>query len=130
MSTKYTYDITSDFEGLYTDLPNIVKLSHEISTATFSAELDSIDIDGDNCDIWFDSSLTTEEQTILDGYIVVHDGYLCVLGAGTTDPQSYFDLDHGFKVGHKYVNNRLVDKNDILKVSEIMEFNSFNKEKT
>jgi hypothetical protein len=30
---------------------------------------------------------------------------------------------------HKYVNNRLVDKNDILKVSEIMEFNSFNKKK-
>ena len=31
---------------------------------------------------------------------------------------------------HKYINNRLVDKNDILKVSEIMEFNSFNKKKT
>ena len=30
---------------------------------------------------------------------------------------------------HKYINNRLVDKNDILKVSEIMEFNSFNKKK-
>jgi hypothetical protein len=29
---------------------------------------------------------------------------------------------------HKYINNRLVDKNDILKVSEIMEFNSFNRE--
>jgi len=31
---------------------------------------------------------------------------------------------------HKYINNRLVDKNDILKVSEIMEFNSFGKRKT
>jgi len=31
---------------------------------------------------------------------------------------------------HKYINNRLVDKNDILKVSEIMEFNSFNKKKS
>ncbi len=31
---------------------------------------------------------------------------------------------------HKYINNRLVDKNDILKVSEIMEFNSFSKRKT
>ena len=31
---------------------------------------------------------------------------------------------------HKYINNRLVDKNDILKVSEIKEFNSFNKKKT
>lgn len=31
---------------------------------------------------------------------------------------------------HKYINNRFVDKNDILKVSEIMEYNSFNKTKT
>jgi len=31
---------------------------------------------------------------------------------------------------HKYINNRFVDKNDILKVSEIMEYNNFNKTKT
>ena len=31
---------------------------------------------------------------------------------------------------HKYINNRLIDKNDILKVSEIMEYNNFNKTKT
>lgn len=31
---------------------------------------------------------------------------------------------------HKYINNRFVDKNDILKVSEIMEYNSFSKTKT
>ncbi len=30
---------------------------------------------------------------------------------------------------HKYINNRLIDKNDILKVSEIMEYNNFNKTK-
>ena len=30
---------------------------------------------------------------------------------------------------HKYINNRLVDKNDILKVSEIMELGIYNKKK-
>ena len=30
---------------------------------------------------------------------------------------------------HKYINNRFVDKSDILKVSEIMEFGSYNRKK-
>ena len=110
MSTKYTYSVASDFTGMYTESPNIVKLTHYINMATFGYSLESIDQDGDNCDVWFEGNLTSEEETILDGYISSHDGYLCALGAGTIDPQGYFDESHGFLPGHKYLNNTTGDE--------------------
>ena len=73
MAEKYTYNIT-DFLN---DKVNIPKLTLEIndSTSLISAELDYINTDESECEIWFKSALSPIDSTAnLPDIVAVHDG--------------------------------------------------------
>ena len=79
MSTKYTYSVENDFPN---QKINMTTLEASIEAADFSQDLISINVDGDNCDIWFVASILSAEQTELDGIVAAHTG-----AGSTTLPQ-------------------------------------------
>jgi len=73
MANKYNYSITSDFPN---QKVNPDSLTQEILASSIITTLDYINTDlaADVCDIWFDSALTTAEETTLDGIVAAHQG--------------------------------------------------------
>lgn len=71
MATKYNYSILNDFPN---SMVNSYMLTEEIEDSTISGTLSYINTKNDNCDIWFDSALVTEDETELDGVVATHSG--------------------------------------------------------
>jgi hypothetical protein len=71
LGAKYSYDITTDFLN---QKVNVRKLSIEIEDSNIPNELDSVHTDGDNCDIWFSTSLSAGSQSTLSALVSAHDG--------------------------------------------------------
>ncbi len=71
MSTKYSYVIATDFPNnkVATD-----KLQQEIGESSITIGIDFIAADATNCDIWFKTSISSGEETTLDGIVAAHDG--------------------------------------------------------
>jgi hypothetical protein len=69
--SSYNYSIASDTANAKVNSP---KLTIEIDESSITIGLDRIDTDGDTLTIVFDSSLSAEEETTLDGLIGAHDG--------------------------------------------------------
>lgn len=69
--TTYDYSITTDFPN---DKVDCGKLTVEIQSSSITIALERIDTSGDDCDIIFKDSLTTGEETTLDGLVAAHDG--------------------------------------------------------
>jgi hypothetical protein len=70
--TKYTYSIASSFPNKQV---NTSTLSSEITGSSISsASLLRIDTTGDVCDIWFNGSLSSGDETILNGLVAAHLG--------------------------------------------------------
>jgi len=74
--TKYTYSISTDFTGLvapYTR-PDLGALTYQIQTSSIVTALKNIDTVGDACDIYFNASLSSEDETTLDAIVAAHTG--------------------------------------------------------
>ncbi len=69
--TKYTYDIIIDFPNNKVDN---YTLYLELQSALISETLNRVDTDDNDCNIWYDNALSGPEQTVLDGYVAVHQG--------------------------------------------------------
>jgi hypothetical protein len=72
MSVKYEYDFT-DFAN---DKVNLDSLNQEILDSSITTTLDYLRaMSGTSiCEIWFDTALTTGEETTLDGIVAAHQG--------------------------------------------------------
>lgn len=70
-NTKYTYSISIDFpdDKVATD-----RLEQEIRQSAIIIAIDYINTSGDDCDIWFKDTLSSGDETILDGIVAVHSG--------------------------------------------------------
>ena len=67
---KYPYTISTDFSnGVASD-----KLAREICGSAITIGLESINTDGDTCDIWMKTAISTPEETLLDDLVAAHDG--------------------------------------------------------
>jgi len=74
-SVEYEYPL-SDFVGLidpYTE-PNTSRLTNEIQTSDIVTALDYIVYADDSCSIWFKDTLSSGDETILDGIVAAHTG--------------------------------------------------------
>lgn len=71
VATKYTYSISVDFPNAQVSTD---RLTNEIRDSDIVISLDYINTSGDDCDIWFKDSLSSGDETILDGIIDVHNG--------------------------------------------------------
>lgn len=71
MATKYTYSISGDFPNQKVDSSRLTK---EIQDSSIVATLERIDTDGDDCDIWFDASLSGADQATLNALVAAHTG--------------------------------------------------------
>lgn len=68
---SYNYSIINDTEN---SLLNTDTLTESINNSTISQTVDNISTEGDTIIIFFQSSLTTEEQSTLTGIVNGHDG--------------------------------------------------------
>lgn len=68
---NYSYTISTDTSNakLYSK-----KLEDDILASSIAPTLDKINTDGDTMTIWFMSTLSSEEETMLDGLVAAHDG--------------------------------------------------------
>lgn len=71
MATKYTYSIQDDFPYHKVD-PG--RLTQEIQESAITTALDSIDTNGDDCNIWFKAALSSEGEAVLDSIVAAHSG--------------------------------------------------------
>jgi hypothetical protein len=69
--SKRTYSIQNDFPNHKVDSS---RLTTEIQASEIATALDHIDTGGDNCDIWFKGTLTTNDISILNGVVASHSG--------------------------------------------------------
>lgn len=70
-ATKYTYSIANDFlNSVVASTP----LTSEINNSSVSGTLSHVNTNSDNCDIWFESSLSSPDETTLSGVVSTHDG--------------------------------------------------------
>lgn len=70
-ATKYTYSISTDFPNHVVDTSRLLT---EVRASAIVTVCDYINTSGDDCDVWFKSSLTTEDKTALDGLVAAHSG--------------------------------------------------------
>lgn len=71
MATKYTYSISNDFPN---SAVASTKLTGEIQASTVTGTLGYINTGNDDCDIWFELSLSSPDETALSGVVSSHDG--------------------------------------------------------
>jgi len=69
--TKYSYSVSEDFPNGKV-APD--RLTQEIQASTITVALDCINVNGDNCDVWFKAELSAGEHTTLDGVVAAHSG--------------------------------------------------------
>ena len=89
-AVKYTYLIT-DFlnDGVYAG-----GLGEEIGGSSITTVLSYINSNPDECDIYFESTLTGPEVTTLDGLVAAHDGMEPIVEAGLVlSPDGYGSFD-------------------------------------
>jgi len=70
MSEKYTYNITDTAN----DKVNLGKLTYNIRNSAIVTAIDYINSNQSICDIWFKDTLSSGDETILDGVVAAHDG--------------------------------------------------------
>ena len=71
MSIKYTFSIAnSTLNGIV----DSTSLTEEIYSSVVVTALDYINKQGDNCDIWFKTILSSPEHTTLSGIVASHSG--------------------------------------------------------
>jgi len=70
-ATKYTYSISTDFTNAKI-APD--RLEQEIRQSAIIIAIDYINTSGDDCDIWFKDTLSSGDETILDGVVGAHSG--------------------------------------------------------
>ncbi len=70
-STKYTYFVNQDFPNKIVSKEG---LSQEINQSDIVTKLDTVNVIGNVCDIWFVDSLSTTDDTILDALVAAHEG--------------------------------------------------------
>jgi len=77
VTEKYTYSILDDFPNQQV---NLALLTTEIESSSISTALEYVatDEDLDICDIWFESSLSSEDETTLGGVVAEHAGVPCL----------------------------------------------------
>jgi hypothetical protein len=73
MALKYSYNISTDFPNQKVNSDSLII---EIDASSISVVLEYILTDGasDSCDIWFESALSSAEETTLDGIVAAHQG--------------------------------------------------------
>jgi len=71
MAERYRYSILNDFPN---SMVNTSMLTIEIKESSISETLSHINTWSDNCDIWFDSALTSPDETELDEIVATHSG--------------------------------------------------------
>lgn len=71
MAVIYTYDVDIDFPNSQV---NLSVLTEEIGSSEISKELNYITVDDTECKIVFESSISSEEQSILDNIVSEHTG--------------------------------------------------------
>lgn len=71
MSVQYTYSIESDFPNQQVSIEG---LTDEIRNSDITIALDYINKENGFCEIFFKTSISTEEKTILDNIVSNHDG--------------------------------------------------------
>jgi len=73
VATKYSYNISLDFPNSKVSSD---RLTYEIQESPISKFLEYITTEGDNCNIWFEEPLSSQEETTLDELVAVHSGLL------------------------------------------------------
>lgn len=71
MSIKYSFEITTNFINGIVDS---TRLTNEIVASTITIALDYIGTADGYCDIWFRSTLTAEDEIILNSIVSTHTG--------------------------------------------------------
>jgi hypothetical protein len=71
MATTFNYSIQNDFPNQAVDAS---VLSVEIEDSTITATLEGINVNGDDCEIMFDTDLTAGEETTLNNIVANHQG--------------------------------------------------------
>lgn len=103
-ATKYTYSISGDFPN---QKVNSSRLSKEIDQSNIVTDLERIDTDADDCDIWFDDALSAPDKTTLDGLVAAHSGDPMpdpTCNRVAYDPNVNDDETWGFGVGSCWFN--------------------------
>ena len=70
-SEKYTYSVSGDFPNHKVDIP---RLTEEIQTSAITIALDYIEVQSDDCNIWFKAALDGENRNRLDTIVANHSG--------------------------------------------------------
>lgn len=71
MATQFQYSVTNDFPNQAVDL-TVFQL--EIEASSITATVEGVTINGDDVTIDFDTDLTVDEETTLDGVVAAHQG--------------------------------------------------------
>ena len=70
-ATEYTYLVSEDFPNGKV-APD--RLAQEVRESAIVVALDYIEVDGNDCHIWFKDELSSADQTVLGGVVAVHSG--------------------------------------------------------
>lgn len=69
--TSYNYAISSDFPNAKVATS---RLADEIGTSDIVTALDHVEVDGDDCDVFFKAALSSGDETVLDTLVGAHSG--------------------------------------------------------
>jgi hypothetical protein len=88
-STKYTYSVSTDTLNAKADLGSLVT---SVATSAIITALDYINKQDDVLDIWFKSSLSTEDQTLLTEVVHAHTGVQVIAPSLVTVDNKQIDV--------------------------------------
>jgi hypothetical protein len=86
--TKYTFSVTGDFPN---QKVSVDRLTQEIQDSTVTIALSFINVNGDNCDIWFKDILSSDNSSALVAIISTHSGEALSQTATPVQVESYAD---------------------------------------
>ena len=70
-STKYTYFVKQDFPN---KIVSTISLTSEINSSNIVTKLETIEVIGDVCNIWFVNILSVTDNNTLDNLVATHQG--------------------------------------------------------
>jgi len=69
--SKYSFSVSTDFPNQKTNIAGLIK---EIQASSIVTAIDHIDLNGDDCDVWFKAELSAGDETTLGTVVGSHTG--------------------------------------------------------
>lgn len=69
--SKYSFSVSTDFSN---QKVNLAGLTQDIQASSIVTAIDHIDLEGDDCDVWFKDALSIDDETTLGTVVAAHTG--------------------------------------------------------